>query len=85
MFEVITIGRDRFRFSDSLRWQYGLVSGTIDTDDKSVVEVLREDELVKTFTQVIAVGDVCEETIIEMPKERRVTQCPRCGYKEIDK
>lgn len=87
-FEIITVDGNRFRY-DSLgyRWQYGLVPGTLDVEDKTVVEVLHlvgdEEELETTYTQVIAVGNVTEHTLLVMPPEKRHTICPRCGYLEV--
>lgn len=43
-----------------------------------------EDEVLrKTYSQVIAAGDVDDDTCLQMPMEKRVTRCPRCGYKEL--
>jgi len=87
-FEIITENGCRFRWeSDNTIWQYGLVSGSMDVEDKSVVEVMvvdaeGEPELIATFTSVIAVGKVTEETIVTMPCEKRLTKCPMCGYTE---
>lgn len=81
----------RFRAEDKkLRWQYALESGFIDKENKTVVEVFKElndnhdesEKLIATFSQVIAVGDVDCLTALEMPRERRFSQCPRCGFVE---
>ena len=87
-FEILTAGGNRFRFETSgYRWCYGLVSGSMDIDDKTVVEVLKinededyEDTLVKTFSSVVAVGYVTDQDCLVMPRERLKTQCPNCGY-----
>ena len=85
-FEIITIDGARFRCEKpSHFWQYGLVSGTIDVEDKTIVEVYsinkdEEETLIKTFTQVIAVGCVTDETLLIMPAEKRKTRCDRCGF-----
>jgi len=87
-FEIITVDGSRFRFnSDEYSWGWGLQQGTIDTDDKTVVEVYRDNndgdtETVQTFTQVIVAGNVTEATALVMPRERLTKQCPRCGYCE---
>ena len=89
-FEIITADGSRFRCETANHyWQYGLVSGTIDTEDKTVVEVYyvtAEDEmrLIKTFSQVIAAGFVTDETLLEMPKEKRLSKCPQCAYTGVD-
>lgn len=88
-FEIITIDGSRFRCKDSsYTWQYGLVSGTIDVEDKTIVEVLHIDkedevEIVNTFSQVIMAGNVTDNTLLQMPTERRLNKCSRCGFAEI--
>lgn len=86
-FEIITVDGSRFRFRNpDYRWQYALVQGTIDQQDMTVVEVFSEEEegevLIKTFSQVIAAGYVTDETAMMMPREKRMTECPRCGFVE---
>ena len=80
-FEVITIGGNRFRFEGDYIWQYGILSGSKDIDDKTVVEVLNnEGDIVSFFSQVVAVGKVDENTCLSMPREIIQAQCPKCGY-----
>lgn len=66
-------------------WRYGLKNGSLDVDDKSVVEIYVENDdgeyLVHTYSNVIRVGDVCEHTTMCMP-EKTISRCPRCGYAE---
>lgn len=86
-FEIVTVNGQRQRYNrSSYRWQFGLQPGYIDREDKRVVEILtlndEEDELVYTYTQVIAVGYVSNETCLTMPREIRFTECPRCGFCE---
>ena len=88
-FEIITKDGLRYRCNKpNHRWQYGLQTGGIDIIDKSVVEVLRQDgdeeRLAFTITDVSVVGDVTGETLLLMPREKRVTLCPRCGYTEVE-
>ena len=83
IFEVITIGGNRFRFEGDYLWQYGLQPGSMDILDKTVVEVLEdkdEGEIVAFFSQVVAVGKVDENTCLSMPREIIQAQCPKCGY-----
>lgn len=92
-FEIITADALRFRCDKSgYRWQYGLVSGTIDVEDKTVVEVLfidenseDEAELIKTFSQVVAVGSVTDEISMRVSVEKTLAKCRRCGYIEYEK
>ena len=80
-FEVITVDGNRFRFEGDYVWQYGILSGSKDIDDKTVVEVLNNDgDIVSFFSQVIAVGQVDENTCLSMPREIIQAQCPKCGY-----
>lgn len=72
------------------RWQYALVPGRIDVEDKSVVEVFLMDEegeeiLSATFASVIAVGAVTVLTTLEQPRLKMLYQCPRCGFTEVEK
>lgn len=89
-FEIITIGGSHFRFEKpNYVWQHGLVAGTSDVEDKTVVEVLfidsdDESEVIATFSQVIMVGSVTDETFITKPREKRLTECSRCGFIEIE-
>lgn len=88
-FEIVTANGTRFRYSaPRYRWQFALKPGTLDVEDKTVVEVFRvcgdEEELCDTFSQVIAVGDVSWDTTLIMLPEKRVTQCPKCGFEEIE-
>lgn len=82
-FEIITATGLRFRFNsvDGYSYQYGFKQGTM-TDDKSVVEVLQNDEVACTIIDVVCTGYVTDETTLQMVREKRVTQCPRCGYTE---
>ena len=91
-FEILNAYGGRFRFSkDEYWWQFGLVPGYIDRDDKTIVELLTvEDEdgeydKVRIFSNVIAVGDLFEDECLIMPFERRLTRCPKCGYIERKK
>ena len=80
-FEVITVDGNRFRFEGDYFWQYGILSGSKDIDDKTVVEVLNNNgDIVSFFSQVIAVGQVDENTCLSMPREIIQAQCPKCGY-----
>jgi hypothetical protein len=91
LFEVIIDNGTRFRFDfadKSYTWQWGILPGTIDADDKSIVEIVRhyEDggfEIIQTFSRVISAGEVTPETELVMPREKRITVCPRCGYGEL--
>lgn len=84
--EILIGSGQRFRYpKDNFFWQYS--STPEGTDDKTVVEVCREEddeiEILWTHSNVIRVGCVDENTMQEFPRERRVTQCPRCGYGEF--
>ncbi len=86
MFEVITLvdGAALSHRFDEGRWQYALKSGTIDIEDKTVIEVfdLSEDEsLVCTLSNVVRVGNVGANDRLMMP-ERVITRCPKCGFVE---
>ena len=73
------------RYED-MRWQYGLKPGTIDVDDKTVVEIFKgaddDERLIATLLNVVRVGDVCTETTLNYPVNV-ITRCPRCGF--VDK
>ncbi len=81
-FEILTRSGQRFRFAKEHIWQYGLVSGTIDADDSSIVEVLENDGgiMVLRVTDVVAVGSVDMTTCLSPYREKMDTQCPRCGW-----
>jgi len=88
-FEILNASGNRFKFSkDEYWWQFGQVPGYMDRDDKTIVELLTiEDEdgefdKVRTFSNVIAAGDLFEDESLIMPREPRETQCPKCGYAE---
>jgi len=87
MFEILTCDGSRFRFEgDEYRWQYGLYPGTVDVDDRTIVEVFQgadddSEALVLSVSQVIAVGSVSAYTYMTSPfRERQRSQCPRCGF-----
>ena len=84
MFEVLLKLGDSFlqeRITDeSVRWQYGLVAGEIDTEDKTVVELYREDYLICTYSNVLRVGDVTDETTLQSPLQPLTKRCQRCGF-----
>ncbi len=88
MIEIIDKSGRRYRYSDEHTWQFGHKAGTLDADDKSVVEILKEapdgdSVLAMTFVDIVAVGDVDEDQCLMMPfAERQYSQCPRCGYNE---
>jgi len=85
-FEVLCSDGFVFRGDgDRHRWQYALVPGTIDEEDRTVVEVrdLSEDTLSMTITSVLAVGDVTTMTMLCRPREKMFAQCPMCGHLEV--
>lgn len=90
-FEILTANGQRFRCETSkYRWQYALLPGSLDIEDKTIVEVFRIDdenceEVTVTFSQVIATGDVDSVTTLIMPTEKRASICPRCGFMEFKK
>ena len=87
-FEVICSNGEHFRSDDgNHRWEYGLVPGSIDEDDRSVVHIVKvmpddEEALVITITDVIAVGTVDAMTALRTPRLKLHRVCPRCGYIE---
>ena len=88
-FEILTASGNRFNYSkDKYWWQFGQVPGYMDREDKTIVELLTvEDEggefdKIRTFTNVIAVGDLFEDEGLIWPRLIRETQCPKCGYIE---
>ena len=87
-FEVLCESGDRFRYSYSdYSWQFASKEGQPDVLDKNQVEILQiaNDEMIHHINQVIRVGDVCEDSLLQFPmKERRMTLCPRCGYQEYE-
>lgn len=90
-FEIITAGGNRFRYEGPNRfWQYGLIESTLDQEDKTIVEVFKvtedEDEesiILRVFSQVISAGCVDDDTLLAMPREKLIKQCPRCGFCEF--
>lgn len=86
MFEVITSGGNKFRHREPHQWRYGIKSGSIDVEDKTIVEVFFEDDndeiIFCSYSQVIRVGKVDEETTLCMPEET-INRCPRCGYSSL--
>lgn len=86
IFEILTSSGQRFRFDDpAYQWQYALISGTIDQDDRSVVEILRvndedESEIELTITDVIAAGSVEAFTFLSPYTEKIGAVCGRCGF-----
>ncbi len=78
------MGGHRFRIDDEgVTWQYGLQEGSLEKLDKTIVEILDgDDAIIRTFAQIISVGDVGAMTCLEMPKERMLRQCPKCGHTE---
>lgn len=85
-FEIITESGNSFRYkTDKYDWQYGLESGSIDREDKSVVEIINQiGSIQKTYTSVIACGYVDDECRLEIPPIRRpiIQQCRKCGNNE---
>jgi len=88
IFEVLTKHGDKFRYDDaSLRWQFGIKEGTLDITDKTSVEIIRtyddgDYEIIQCINDVIRVGDVCESTTLEMPRQVMIGQCKKCGHTE---
>jgi len=84
-FQILTKGGLRFAYDNTnLSWQHGMVEGSRDELDKSVVEVLdsTDPEVVVVHSQVVAVGLVDEHSQLVLPPDRMTEQCPQCGYKE---
>lgn len=84
-FEILLRSGQRIRYEDpKYTWQFGLVSGSKEKLDKTTVEVLTEARLFAYYANVCAVGDVIPDVALVFPLEKRVTACPRYGYKEYE-
>lgn len=84
MFEIVTEGGCKFRHTNPRdHWEYGLMTGSMDKEDKTVVEVNREFEngdieKIAIYTRVVAASCVDEASTLQLP-EIRVEQCMKCG------
>ena len=84
--------RHRFKRAEGYWWAWRPLPGTADVDDPNFLDVFKnfyenEDEdgegteLVITFPKPARVGDVCENTCLNLPfRELQMEQCPRCGF-----
>lgn len=82
MFEIYTSDGHHFKCEDdTFTWQHGLVEGSMELLDKTVVEVIDEDgDVYLTFANVIAVGDFDATSCVATPRVTIQQQCPRCGF-----
>jgi len=93
-FEVIDQHNARHRFSGALYWWAWRPTGeNKDVDDFKILDVFKrsdspefEDEVVLEFPYPAVVGYVGEGIGHVLPlRERPLSQCPRCGFKAVDK
>lgn len=72
----------KFDRTDGYFWQYALRDGSIDSLDKSIVEVMIETDDGISFVASFSGADVFDGTPISFPAGVRnvLHQCPHCGY-----